>query len=92
MTKTQRQCEEEGELFAEIIDYDFAMSRVTDAKQASFYFYGIEKVKFRSLDTNGFLKSVILKNKSIVEAKIGNAIKMETAEEHVFLKSMKVPF
>jgi len=54
--------EEEGELFAEIIDYDFPLSKVTEIKQGLFYFYGIEKVKFRSLDTAGLLKSVILKS------------------------------
>jgi hypothetical protein len=54
--------EEEGELFGEIIDYDFPINNVTDTKQGSFYFYGIERIKFRSPDTSSFLRSVILKH------------------------------
>ncbi len=85
--------EEEGELFGEIIDYDFPISKVMDAKQGSFYFYGIERIKFRSLDTSGFLRSVILKHQPIIEAKgIEDNKKEQTPTEYVVLKTMKVTF
>jgi superfamily II DNA or RNA helicase len=85
--------EEEGELFAEIIDYDFPLSKVTEIKQGLFYFYGIEKVKFRSLDTAGLLKSVTLKKQSVAEPEVPvNNIKQPETTEQVFLKTMKVPF
>ena len=84
--------EEKGELLAEIIDYDFPISEVTDYKQASFYFYGIEKIKFRNMDTGGFLRSVILKQQPVVENKTSVAnIKKEPPQEQVVLKIMKVP-
>ena len=85
--------EEEGELFGEIIDYDFPISKVMDAKQGSFYFYGIERIKLRSHDTIGFLRSVILKHQPIIEAKgIEDNKKEQTPTEYVVLKTMKVPF
>jgi superfamily II DNA or RNA helicase len=85
--------EDEGELFSEIIDYDFPVSNITDAKQDSFYFYGIERIKFRSLDTSSFLRSVILKYEPVLETKRIKSDKNEKApiEYHV-LKTMKVPF
>jgi len=85
--------EEEGELFTEVIDYDFPLSKITDDKQGSFYFFGIERIKFRSLDTSGFLRSVILKHQPLSET---NAIvderKDQVPVEYVVLKTMKVPF
>ena len=85
--------EEEGELFGEIIDYDFPISKVTDAKQGSFYFYGIERIKFRSLDTSSFLRSVILKHQPIIETKrIEDDKKEQAPTEYIVLKTMKVPF
>jgi superfamily II DNA or RNA helicase len=84
--------EEEGELNAEIIDYDFPLTNVTDGRQGSFYFYGIEKIKFRSLDTSGFLRSVILEPQPITETKATVVdIKKQETREHVILKAMKVP-
>ncbi len=84
---------EEGELFAEIIDYDFPLSKVTDVKQGSFYFYGIERIKFRSLDTSGFLRSVTLKHQPFIETKeIVDDGKEPVPVEYVVLKTMKVPF
>jgi len=85
--------EEKGELLAEILDYDFPISDVTDYKQASFYFYGIEKIKFRNIDTSGFLKSVILKRRPVAENKTPvMSIKKEPPTEQVILKTMKAPF
>ncbi|HRO46483.1 DEAD/DEAH box helicase family protein [Agriterribacter sp.] len=85
--------EEEGELFSEIIDYDFQISKVTDARQGSFYFYGIERIKFRSLDTSSFLRSVILKHQPVIGTKrIEYDRKEQTPTEYVILKTMKVLF
>lgn len=85
--------EEEGKLFGEIIDYAFPISKVTDAKQDPFYFYGIEKIKFRSLDTSNFLRSVILKHHPVTETKrIEDDKKEQAPTEYVVLKTMKVPF
>jgi hypothetical protein len=85
--------EEEGELNAEIIDYDFPISKATDGRQGSFYFYGIERIKFRSLDTSGFLRSVTLKHQPIIGTKeIKNDRKEQTPVEYVVLKTMKAPF
>ncbi len=85
--------EEEGKLVTEIIDYDFPLSRVTDGRQGSFYFYGIERIKFRSLDTNGFLRSVTLKHQPLIETKaIKDDRRNQVPAEYVILKTMKVPF
>ena len=85
--------EEEGELFGEIIDYDFPISKVMDTKQGSFYYYGIERIKFRSLDTSSFLRSVILKHQPIIETKrIEDDKKEQAPTEYIVLKTMKVPF
>ena len=84
--------EEEGELCGEVIDYDFPISNVTDTKQGSFYFYGIERIKFRSLDTSSFLRSVVLKHQRIIETKrIEDDKKEQVPAEYVVLKTMKVP-
>ncbi|HXL57373.1 MAG TPA: DEAD/DEAH box helicase, partial [Chitinophagaceae bacterium] len=85
--------EENGELFTEIIDYNFPLSDVTD-KQISFYFYGIEKIRFRNIDTTGFLKSVILKKQSIPisEPFAKPVIQNDSPQENMFFKTMKVPF
>ncbi len=66
---------------------------VTDAKQDSIYLYGIERIKFRSLDTSGFLRSVVLKHQSSIETKrIEDDKKEQAGSEYVILKTMKVPF
>jgi superfamily II DNA or RNA helicase len=84
--------EEEGELLAEIIDYDFPESDISNGKQSSFYFYGIERIKFRSLDTASFLKSVILKQQTVNETKLIPDRRKQKPVEHVVLRTMKVPF
>ncbi len=85
--------EETGELFTEIMDYNFPLSDITD-KQTSFYFYGIEKIRFRNIDTTGFLKSVILKKQIVSESEtpVQTVNKNSSPQEHVFLRTMKVPF
>ena len=83
--------EEEGELFSEVIDYDFPLSKVTENQQVSFYFSGIEKIKFRTLDTNCFLSAVILKHQPVIETKEReNLKKVQIPPEYVVLKTMKV--
>ncbi|MES2329308.1 MAG: DEAD/DEAH box helicase family protein [Bacteroidota bacterium] len=91
--RVNRYDDEQGELFTEIIDYNFLIGEVTDNSQASFYFYGIEKIKFRNMDTGGFLRSVILKRQSPANnaTQLAN-IKKELPKEQVILKTMKVPF
>lgn len=85
--------EESGELLAEIVDYNFNRNNIDLNLHSSFYFAGIEKIKFRTLDTAGFLRSVILN-----KAKIPRAASppMEPSDqhpvEHVVLKTIKVPF
>lgn len=85
--------EETGELFAEIIDYNFSFSSITN-KQASFYFYGIERIRFGNIDTPHFLKSVILKKVTIPSNEIiaTSITRDETVKENIFLRTMKVPF
>ncbi|HZG25992.1 MAG TPA: hypothetical protein VEZ17_15495, partial [Chitinophagaceae bacterium] len=85
--------EEEGELTTEVIDYEFPISKVTGLNQASFYFYGIERIKFRALDTDGFLRSVTLKHKQPAETKPVREERMiQAPPEYVVLKTMKVSF
>jgi len=83
--------EEDGELLSEVIDYDYPLSKVTENQQASFYFSGIEKIKFRTLDTNCFLSAVILKHQPIIDTKEReNLKKVQVRPEYIILKTMKV--
>lgn len=90
--------EEAGDLFAEIIDYNWVNNN--NKKQLSFYYYGIEKIRFRAIDTGKFLHSVVLKKQVIPEnmpekpkpiSIIKKVVPIEQVE-HVILKTMKVPF
>lgn len=85
--------EEQGNLFAEIIDYDFPISQSRKAGQETFYFYGVERIRFKNIDTNGFMKAVVLANKAIEGASVyPKEIQQSTkTSEHVLLKVMKVP-
>ncbi|MEJ7912502.1 MAG: DEAD/DEAH box helicase family protein [Chitinophagaceae bacterium] len=84
--------EEEGELFSEVTDYNFSLDKVTDSKKALFYFSGIEKIKFRALDTNGFLHAVNLKPQQLSEPVVKeNQRKEPVPSEYVVIKTMKVP-
>ena len=83
--------EEEGELLSEVIDYNFPLSKVTENQQVSFYFSGIEKIKFRTLDTNCFLSAVSLKPQPLLETEEGdNKRKVQVLPEYIILKTMKV--
>ncbi|MGI8583984.1 MAG: hypothetical protein ACR2KX_17445 [Chitinophagaceae bacterium] len=82
--------DENGELLVEVIDYDFNINTIQPV-QTSFYFEGIEKIKFRSLDTGNFLKSVVLKKQSIPDAAKGYKInKDQNFSENIILRTMKV--
>lgn len=84
--------EEDGKLSAEVIDYQFPLSKVSYNLQGSFYYQGIETIKFRALDTNGFLQSVILKDEHIlVENKKPVERVVELPKKQVIIKSIKVP-
>jgi len=84
---------ETGELMTEIIDYNFDRTGVSLSLNSSFYFAGIEKIRFRSIDTAGLLKSVILKKALPKQIEVP---KSETTQkqpvEHMVHKTMKVPF
>lgn len=85
---------ESGELTAEIIDYHYDKSNTALNLNPSFYFPGIEKIKFRTIDTAGFLKSVILKKKVAAQLAVSAKVKVTENQpvENVVLKTMKVPF
>jgi superfamily II DNA or RNA helicase len=86
--------DEIGELTAEILDYHYDKSNAVLNLTPSFYFPGIEKIKFRTLDTAGFLKSVILKKQVATQQAlpIKSKDKGKQPVENVVLKTMKVPF
>ncbi len=80
-----------GELFGEIINYDYKAGDSAPDIQPSLYFAGVEKIKFRSLDTGGFLASVILQKSNPQRVVQGKAAAAPPAE-YVVMKAMKVPF
>jgi len=86
--------DETGELIAEIIDYHFDRNNIIPNLSPSFYFSGVEKIKFKTIDTAGFLRSVILKKHPATQHTAMAKIKsMENQPiENVVLKTMKVPF
>jgi hypothetical protein len=86
--------DDSGELTGEILDYHYDNSNTVLNLNTSFYFSGIEKIKFRSIDTAGFLKSVILKKQIVTQQAIPEKVKVLEKQpvENVVLKTMKVPF
>ncbi len=86
--------DESGELTCEIIDYQYNKNNIILSLNPSFYFQGIEMIKFRAIDTAGFLKSVILKKQVVThQASPGKVKLIERKQvENVVLKTMKVPF
>src|SRR5450432_1558519 len=86
--------DETGELTGEIIDYHYDKSNTTPNLSPSFYFPGIEKIKFRTIDTAGFLKSVVLKKQAAKQQAVLAKIKATEKQtvENVLLRTMKVPF
>lgn len=86
--------EEEGDLFSEILDYNFPLSQSKNTLQGIFYFYGIEKIRFRNIDTSGLLNSVVLSQQPIKKnnSSVNIVKQLSSITEQVLLKTMKVPF
>jgi len=85
--------DETGELTAEVIDFNYDKSHIISSLNPTFYLPGIEKIKFRTIDTGGFLKSVILKKQVATQQPLPAKAKDKRKElENVVLKTMKVPF
>jgi superfamily II DNA or RNA helicase len=83
--------DETGKLSTEIIDYKSA--DIYRESQLSFYYYGIEKITFKNIDTGKFLQSVILKKHLLSDTKKPiDFIKQESPAEYVIVRKMKVPF
>lgn len=85
---------ETGEMTAEIVDYQYDNTKIPISLNDSFYFQGIEKIKFRAIDTAGFLKSVILKKEAVTQrgAIVIAGTNEKQTNEIVVIKTMKVPF
>ena len=85
--------EEEGELVCEILDYHVVDNALTENNTNHFYFLGIEKIKFRAIDTAAFLRAVVLKESSSVQKRLPIGIDQRERQtyENVVLKTMKVP-
>jgi len=81
--------ETEGNLFTEIVDYNYQLAQNDIAAQRAFYFYGIEKMSFRAIDTTGLMQSVILSHQPKVHAPIKTV--SPSSEERLLVKRMKVP-
>ena len=91
--RVTRYIDETGELTAEVIDFNYDKSHIVLTLNPAFYFAGIEKIKFRTIDTGGFLKSVILKRQVATQQALKAKAKDKRKEpENVVLKTMKVPF
>jgi len=91
--RVTRYNDETGELTGEIIDYRCDKTNSVLTLNPSFYFPGIEKIKFRTLDTGGFLKSVILKKQVATQQPLPAKAKDKSKDaENIVLKTMKVPF
>src|SRR6185312_16558254 len=85
--------DETGELTAEIIDYNYDRNNVALSLDSSFYFAGIEKIRFRSIDTAGLLKSVVLKKALPKQVEVPKSkTTQKQPVEHLVHKTMKVPF
>ena len=86
--------DEEGELVCEIMDYNCSVSVSEKGRINSFYFPGIERIKFRSIDTAAFLRAVVLKGMPSVQQGLRLSINQQVRQpiENVVLKTMKVPF
>ena len=86
--------EDDGELVCEIMDYNSIGKGLMEDRIGSFYFIGIERIKFRAIDTAAFLRSVVLKGRPSVQQGLQIDINQRNRQllENVILKSMKVPF
>ena len=86
--------DETGELISEIIDYHYDKNNIVLNIDPSFYFPGIEKIKFRAIDTAGLLRSVILTKQVVTQQTIPAKVKATEKPpiESAVLRTMKVPF
>jgi|SRR5450432_56149 len=86
--------EDDGELVCEIMDYNSIGNGLTEDRIGSFYFPGIERIKFRAIDTAAFLRSVVLNGRPSVQQGLQIDIDQRNRQpvENVIIKSMKVPF
>ena len=84
--------DETGELMCEIMDYNHPEERVVNNLINEFYFQGIEKIKFRSINTAAFLKAVVLKKSHVSQQEIKINTPPKPLPEQVIIKTMKVPF
>jgi superfamily II DNA or RNA helicase len=82
-----------GEVLAEIIDYQHNPANSATGWDPAFYYTGIERIRFRSIDTAGLLKSVRLQKPAGEAATLRPIPRQDRPpEEQVILKTMKVPF
>jgi superfamily II DNA or RNA helicase len=86
--------DEEGELVCEIMDYNCSVNVSEKGQINNFYFPGIERIKFRTIDTAAFLREVILKGIPSGQQGLRLSINQQVRQpvENVVLKTMKVPF
>jgi hypothetical protein len=71
--------EEESSIFAEILSYNVIIQE--DIQQLSLSLLPIEQIRFRTIDTGGILKSVVLKRTMVNTSKASSVIMFEPEEE-----------
>ena len=71
--------EEECSIFAEILSYNVIIQE--DIQQLSLSLLPIEQIRFRTIDTGGILKSVVLKRTMVNTSKASSVIMLEPGEE-----------
>ena len=71
--------EEECSIFAEILSYNVIIQE--DSQQLSLSLLPIEQIRFRTIDTGGFLKSVVLKRTMVNTSKSIPVITFEREED-----------
>jgi hypothetical protein len=59
----------------DLLEPSLLEDKVTESEKDSFYFTGIKKIKFRALDTNGFLNSDNLKPQQLIDPSCKRASK-----------------
>jgi len=84
--------QDQGELLGEIIDYQCDKAMIVTDLYPEFYFHGVEKIKFRVLDTPQFLQSVILRKEKVQHPIAKRKTVDQGPQEHTVLKTVKVPF
>ncbi len=71
--------EEESRIFAEILNYNVIIQE--DIQQLSLSLLPIEQIRFRTIDTGGILKSVVLKRTMVNISKASSVIMLEPEED-----------